>query len=309
MAREIDRKLRLTAALLGTVARKDLAAAFRRVNPKTSFEIGRADKWLRGLAQPREMEVYADWAKVLDLDRSGQWIADCDTEAFLDEICIRHDREREALLRALEASSSRGGSKARAALDLAGTFVCYSHAWSPYFRGQLIRGELTVGFESTPNRLPVTYTEVLPTGAMELRGLMLVADRSVHIQVSEPTGSAQVVTFCLFQASPPASILGGLMFGTTRIGPDAQPSVTRIVMVRLPASNARLRSGDAYLSPQGSIAGDLAALGLDVGDAAAADRLFAEFLTGDSGGFDQVPVSTYRALADVLDRRLLSTER
>jgi len=144
---------------------------------------------------------------------------------------------------------------------------------------------------------------------MELRGLMLVADRSVHIQVSEPTDSAQVVTFCLFQASPPASVLGGLKFGTTCIGPDAQPSVTRIVMVRLPASNARLRSGDAYLSPQGSITGDLAALGLDVGGSAATDRLFTEFLTGDSGGFDQVPLSTYCALADVLDRRLLSTAR
>lgn len=308
MAREIDRKLRLTAALLGTGARKDLAAAFRRVNPKTAFEIGRADKWLRGLAQPREIQVYDDWVKVLDLDRSGQWIADCDTEAFLDEICLRHGRERESLLRALETHGSRGGSNARTALDLAGTFVCYSHAWSPYFRGQLIRGELTVGFESSPNRLPVSYTEVLPTGAMELRGLMVVANRGLHIQVSEATGSAQVVTFCLFHASPPASILGGLMFGTTRIGPDAQPSVTRIVMVRLPESKALLRSREAYLSP-GSIAEDLATLGLGVGDPAATERLFAEFLMGDGGGFDQVQVSTYRALADVFDRRLLSAAR
>lgn len=244
---------------------------------------------------------------MLDLDRSSQWIADCDAEVFLDEICLRHGRDRETLLRSPEASGSRRGSKARAALELAGTFVCYSHAWSPYFRGQLIRGELTVGFESSPNRLPVTYTEVLPTGAMELSGVMLVADRGVHIQVSEAAGGGQIVTFCLFRASPPASILGGLMFGTTRIGPDAQPSVTRIVMVRLPASNARLRSRDAYLSPQDSIAGDLAALGLDVGDPAATDRLFAEFLAGDSDGFDQAPVSTYRALADVFDRRLLST--
>lgn len=308
LAREIDRKLRLTAALLGTVARKDLAAAFRRVNPNTSFEIGRADKWLRGLARPREMQVYADWVKVLGLDRSGQWISDCDTEAFLDEICLRHGRDRETLLRSVEASGGRGGSKSRAAPELAGTFVCYSHAWSPYFRGQLIRGELTVGFESSPNRLPVTYTEVLPTGTMELRGLMLVADRGVHIQVSEPTGSAQVVTFCLFLASPPASVLGGLMFGTTRIGPDAQPSVTRIVMVRLPESKALLRSREAYLSP-GSIAEDLATLGLAIEDPAATDRLLSEFLAGNSGGFDQVPVSTYRALADVFDRRWLSAAR
>lgn len=98
------------------------------------------------------------------------------------------------------------------------------------------------------------------------------------------------------------------MFGTTRIGPDAQPSVTRIVMVRLPESNALLRSRDAYL-PRGSIAGDLVALGLDVEDQAATDRLFDEFLTGSSGGFDQVPVSTYRALADVFDRRWLSAAR
>ena len=52
MAQDIDRKLRLTAALLGTAARKDLAAAFRRVNPNTAFDIGRADKWL--VDPPRE---------------------------------------------------------------------------------------------------------------------------------------------------------------------------------------------------------------------------------------------------------------
>jgi hypothetical protein len=136
---------------------------------------------------------------------------------------------------------------------------------------------------------------------------MVVANQAVHIQVSEATGSAQVVTFCLFQTSPPASILGGLMFGTTRIGPDAQPSVTRIVMVRLPQSNERLFSTDAYLPPERSVAGDLAALGLAVEDPIAVDQLFAEFLTGDSGGFDQLPVSTYRALADVFDREWLST--
>ena len=106
MARDIARKLRLTAAVLGTIGRKDLAAAFRRVNASTSFDTGRADKWLQGRAQPRELQVYEDWSKVLDLDRSGQWIANCDTEAFLDEICSRHGRDREALLGSIEASGS-----------------------------------------------------------------------------------------------------------------------------------------------------------------------------------------------------------
>src|SRR5215217_4438278 len=73
-------------------------------------------------------------------------------------ICIRHGRDREALLNVIEPSGSRDASVPGSALELAGTFVCYSHAWSPYFRGQLIRGELAIDNESSPNRLPVTYT-------------------------------------------------------------------------------------------------------------------------------------------------------
>lgn len=120
------------------------------------------------------------------------------------------------------------------------------------------------------------------------------------------TGGAQVLTFCPFQTSPPASALAGFMFGTTVIGPDAQPSATRIVIVRLPAATTRLRSVDAYLPSQGSVAEDLASLGQRVEDPAAVDRGLAEFLAGGSGGFDQIPVPAYRALADIFDRSWLS---
>ncbi len=305
MARDIDRKLRLTAALLGTVARKDLAAAFRRVNANTSFDIGRADKWLQGRAQPRERQVYEDWAKVLELDRSGQWIADCDIDSFLDEICVRHGRDRNVLSRDIEVFSGRVNGQ-NAALSLAGTFVCYSHAWSPYFQGRLIRGELTIANSSTPNRLHAFYTEVLPTGLLELKGMINIGKRATQGSVGEDSSGVPTLTFCLFPASPPASVLGGLMFGTTLIGPDAQPSVTRIAMVRLPAANARLRSTAAYLPAQASIAGDLGEFGLHVRDAAAADRLLSEFLAVGVNGFDQVSVPAYRALADLFDRIWLS---
>ena len=305
MARDIDRKLRLTAALLGTVARKDLAAAFRRVNANTSFDIGRADKWLQGRAQPRERQVYEDWAKVLELDRSGQWIADCDIDSFLDEICVRHGRDRNVLSRDIEVFSGRVNGQ-NAALSLAGTFVCYSHAWSPYFQGRLIRGELTIANSSTPNRLHAFYTEVLPTGLLELKGMINIGKRATQGSVGEDSSGVPTLTFCLFPASPPASVLGGLMFGTTLIGPDAQPSVTRIAMVRLPAANARLRSTTAYLPAQASIAGDLGEFGLHVRDAAAADRLLSEFLAVGVNGFDQVSVPAYRALADLFDRIWLS---
>jgi hypothetical protein len=65
IGREIDRKLRLTGAALGTVTLKDLAAAFRRINPATRFDIDRAHKWLQGRARPREAQVYEDWAQSL----------------------------------------------------------------------------------------------------------------------------------------------------------------------------------------------------------------------------------------------------
>lgn len=292
--------------LLGAVARKDLAAAFRRVNASTSFELGRADKWLQGRAQPRELQVYEDWSKVLQLDRPGQWIADCDLEAFLDEICAHHGRDRDTLVRGLEPSTNRG-SVPGSALELAGTFVCYSHAWSPYFHGRLIRGEFSIGVDSNPTRLPVSYTEVLPTGPMALKGSISIARRGLHAQVSDTSGSAQVLTFCLFQASPPASVLAGFMFGTTVIGPEAQPSATRIVIVRLPAATSRLRSADAYLPSQASIAEDLASLGLRIENSAAVDRRLGAFLGGGRGSFDQIPLPAYRDLADIFDRAWLST--
>lgn len=301
MARDIDRKLRLTAALLGAVGRKDLAAAFRRVNASTPFDIGRADKWLQGRAQPRERQVYDDWSKVLELDQAGQWIADCDADAFLDEICRRHGRDREALLRDMEAFGRRANVQTPA-LSLAGTFVCYSHAWSPYFHGRLIRGELTATASSTPSRLQVTYTEVLPTGLLNLKGSISIGKRVTQGGVGEDSSGVPTLTFCLFPASPPASVLGGLMFGSTLIGPDPQPSATRIVMVRLPGTVPKLRSAPAYLPGEVSIAEDLAELGLRVQDPAAVDRHVSAFLTIGIGGFDQVPVPAYRALADLFDR-------
>jgi hypothetical protein len=97
------------------------------------------------------------------------------------------------------------------------------------------------------------------------------------------------------------------MFGTALIGPDAQPSVTRILIVRLRSATARLRSADAYLPTQGSIADDMAKFGVPVEDFAVLDRRLADSFTGGSSGFDQIPISTYRSLAEVFDRSWLES--
>ena len=120
MARQVEQKLRVTAALLGTTALKDLAAAFRRINASTSFEIGRAHKWMQGPFSSRaSCSSTRTGPQVLGLNWPGQWIADCDLEMFVDEICARHGRSRDALLRAGDPGlSKRAGLGRRADGDL-----------------------------------------------------------------------------------------------------------------------------------------------------------------------------------------------
>jgi hypothetical protein len=304
MAREIDRKLRLTAASLGTMTVKDLAAAFRRVNATTSFDIERAHKWLQGRARPRELQLYEDWAAVLDLGRPGQWIAECDAEAFLDAICTRHHHDRDSLLRRAESSSGPASQPERD-LALTGIFACYSHSWSPYFRGRLIRGELSIGMGPGLNRLHATYTENLPTGRLQLEGPLTVGRRAIHLDVRGRAGDAQFA-FCLFPPPTLVSILAGLMCGATVLSPDAQLSATRIVIVRLPAASARLRTADAYLPPEASLSRDLADLGLPVADPEAVDQRLATFLAGEAGGINQITQAAYQALVEVFDRTWLA---
>ena len=306
VARDIDRKLRLTAALLGAATRKDLAAAFRRINPATPFDVDRAHKWLQGRASPREPQVYEDWATLLNLGRTGAWIADCDSEAFLDAICARHQRDRDALRRQIERPAPPSSHQPERGPPLAGTYACYSHAWSPYFRGRLIRGELTIAAAPATHRLSATYAEALVTGRLEVEGTVTLNKRALHIDVREASGDVQLA-FCLFRPAPPVSVLAGFMCGAPVIGPEVQLSVSRIAMVRLPAASPTLRQADAYLAPQASVAADLAALGLPTAEPALVDRHIAAFLGGgDGGGLDLIASDAYRALAELLDRSWLA---
>jgi len=306
MGVEIDRKLCLTAALLGAATRKDLAAAFRRVNPATSFDLERAQKWLQGRALPRDRRVYEDWARLVDLGEPAEWIARCGAEAFLERLCARHALARETLL---SRAARFGGAAAVARGDdvrasgLVGTYVCYSHAWSSYFRGRLIRGTVAIAAGSGPQRLLGTYTEALPTGRVQAEGAVTVAERALFLDLREPRGGIHVALW-LFLPTPPASVLGGFMTGTTFIGPEPQPSVTRIVMIRLPVTNSRSeRPASAYLPPGASLAADLGALGVPVAAPDAVDDALAAFLSGGAGGgLDQIPWAAYRDLVELFDR-------
>lgn len=85
------------------------------------------------------------------------------------------------------------------------------------------------------------------------------------------------------------------MMGTTLIGPDAQPSMTRVFMLRLPSHEPepRLLSEEAYLPAGSAISADLAALGYKAGDPLELDRCMVDLLKSGVGGIgvDQVPAT------------------
>lgn len=304
MAKYVDRKLCLTASLLGAETRKELAAAFRRINPATEFDLQRAHKWLQGRAQPRGRRVYEDWALLIDVGETADWIAECEVDAFVDQLCKRHGVARELLLRRAAAfgGNSHGSDGHLHEHDLIGTYICYSHAWSPYFRGHLVRGTLSIGAEGMSQRLSCTYTEALPIGRLHYTGTVTSTEREIQLQMRTERGPAQML-FWLFEPTPPISVLGGLMSGTTVMGAAPDLSVTRIIMLRLPAPHPALSITDAYLQPDVSLAGDLAGFGLAIDAPQAADGALRQFLAAPGrDGLVQVSVAAYHEVVELFDR-------
>jgi hypothetical protein len=304
MAQHIAQKLRLTSALLGTVTRKDLAAAFRAVNPKTAFDLGRADKWLQGRARPRQMSVYDDWARLLELEQPGAWVAESDLASFTAAIAARHGVDGAELGRRAGTQFEAHGHDERGS-GLTGTYACYSRAWSPYYRGQLIKGRMSIEPGPGAHGLTATYRETLPTGQLQLVGPLTLAKRGLYLHLREAGGDAQFF-LSLFPHTQPVSVLGGYMCGTAIIGPEAQPSMTRILLVRLLDAVPAADKWGGYLRAGGSIAGDLTGLGIAVEHPEAVDRQLGRFLdAGSEGGANQIPPSEFRAILEVFDRHWL----
>lgn len=299
-------KLHLTAAALGCHGRKQLCARFRAVNPDTFFDLERSHKWLQGRATPRYPQVYDDWARVIRTTHPGAWIASCSIEGFLAELCALHDQDPAELLRRARTrmpAVREGGRREDAELYLCGTYACYSRAWSPYYRGQLIGGVLTLVTSRTRATLGATYTEMLLSREVRFEGEVLLGGRALHTTVQAPsTGTSLFMTLC--RPGPPASVLCGVMSGASIIGPEALPSMTRLVAVRVPGPGG---SGGGYLLPtEGTIAADLRAQGLSLSDPAGVDALIRDVLLAHgSASADQVTSAIQAQLAAALDRSYL----
>lgn len=306
MAVEIRRKLCLTAAWLRVDSRKELAAAFHGVNPHSVFDVQRAHKWVQGRAQPRGSQIYADWARLLGLDESAEWIAECTAEAFLERLCARHGGDPVRLrLRADEfGGAGVQGSQSRER-DLVGSYACYSFAWSAYHRGHVVRSTLTIAAGSGAAKLHASYVENLPTGMLQLGGPVVRGDRVVSLQLGTPFTSAQLFLW-LFAPAPPTAVMGGVISGTTLMSAETQVSACRMILIRIP-ENGQTVSPPAYLARGASIALDLADSGLEIAEPAAVDRAIQAFLLGGGGSIDQMTAADYRDVLDLFAPHWLHT--
>ena len=306
MAVEVSRKLCLTAALLRVDSRKELAAAFRSVNPNSTFDVERAHKWVQGRSKPRDNQIYADWAKLVGLDDAAEWLVDCTAEDFLERLCAQHGCDPVRLRR---RADTFGGAGVQSYLsrdrDLVGTFACYSPAWSAYHRGHLVRGTMTIEPASGPAKLQASYVEHLPTGTLLLNGPVVRGDRVVSVQLGTHHSSAQLFIW-LFAPAPPTAVLGGLVNGTTLMSAEIQLSNCRFLVIRLP-SDASPEAPPAYLPKDASIAADLARSGLQIDAPEAVDRAIEAFLSGGTGNFDQITATAYRSVVDLLAPRWLKS--
>lgn len=287
-------KLHLTAAALGCDSRKALCARFRAVNPATRCEVERLHKWMQGRASPRGISFYEDWRRVVGSERSAAWFRESAAEPFLAELAHATGLAPEEV-RARATGGLRSPARppmAGAASTLHGAFACYSHAWSPHFRGKLIRGALRIG----PGRgggAAATYDETLISGPRRLSGEVTPGNGAVHVVLR---GDGGPLLLSVIAPGPPASALCGILAGPALIAHAPMPSASRLVAVRVPEGPA-LDATNRYMEAEAAaVLADLLGLGLDLPGAAGAGVI--EFL---SPGPTQVALIDELLVCDLLD--------
>lgn len=307
MVRDFGEKLRLTAAALSCESRKDLAAAFRRANPTTHFDVERADKWLRGRALPRDESVYRDWHRVVALDRDLHWLLTCSPGELATALADKHGISADRLLAQPEPF---GRAKAAATGNvpepsIAGRYVVYALSFSPYRAGQLTRGLVDI-WSAGAGQL-ASYVEQLQFGPVRFDGPVTFGGRGTQLKLTRTDALAVPLDFHLFLPSQPSYALAGLMCGSTTLELVSPPTVSRTVLVRLPDSAPPPVDLDLYVSEGTSLAAELAACGLPLVDLAAADAVLRRLLLGSTRpGMDQVPADDYATLISVFHQQWLA---
>lgn len=269
-------KLRLTETILGCVGLADLCARFRALNEGTECRPGLLVDWLRGRGFPQTAELFDDWATLLGLARSGAWLAGCTFAEFSAELVHAHGKRVDGLaLRAVGNRLDPDPPHSRAEPRLCGAYACYSQAWSPSHRGQIIRGSLRIQ-RTAEGFLAATYGERLLGDAMCMEGRVEITARTAHMLLRE--GASGLPIFMALTVPPGSlSLLGGIMAGPCLVD-DPLPTGTRVAAVRVPDETPVEDSNRYIRADARSIIADLRAFSLPIAELEAFGAMLAAFL-------------------------------
>jgi len=300
MAHQFAEKLRLTAKALGCVTQKELCARFLEVNPQTQFELGNSYKWISGRAQPRSGGVFDDWARVLDLERSGRFLADCPLEEFRLLLAGRYEIADDAPT--AEPKVAEAFSLGRM---LQGSYAVYSLAWSKAARGSVIRGWLEIE-PGEGGELAAQYSEQLPGGALTFSGRGVASHRALHFFLEDPEHQSTLF-LCCHTPTAPGNALLGLMAGSAYHDPESRPMAVRMLCVRNLNPSDGMASPNRYLGPSvDDIQKDIRGLGYHLAEDSDIGELCASYLSpGDGWGVVEVPMAEVETLIMRFDYQLL----
>lgn len=303
MAMQLAVKLAITAAALECTTRKELARAFARADPATTFDLDRSYKWLQGRARPRDPRLYAEWLALLRLDKSRTWLLESTPQEFLVSVAKGFGVDSEHLWQQASAFLGEDGDQPGSPLSLRhqleGVYTAYSWAWSPYYAGRVIRGTLRVAASGKLGHPDVTYSEMLQGVLTRMQGTTYESGRLLFLNLLHEEGELPLF-FSLFRPTPPVSLMLGHLAGAALVGPDPRPSVSRILMLRVPAAFDRVEMSNRYLEPDEEIVADLRLLGLSLPQELEKD--LQAFLHQESARtLDQVPTETLIRLTSALD--------
>jgi hypothetical protein len=286
---QLASKLQLTAAALGCTTGKELCGRFAAVNPATAFTVENAYKWMRGKARPRLSSVYDDWAAVLDLGLSPQFLATASFEALAAAL-RPHFFLSEETIAGIAAGAAKGEAEApapggatwRSEHILVGRYLAVSPAWASNRRGSLIAGPVDI--TARPGgALALSYREHLFGQTVEMSGRLAVDGRTAQCTLT-CSSTGRLFYFALIVPAPPGSLVGGVFCGNALHDPDARPTACRIVFLRDRALGAEaLEARARYLDADAAtLATELATLGYGGAESAAGDLL--TFLTAPGTG-------------------------
>lgn len=313
---DVAKKLELTSIALGCLTRKEICAAFARVNPNTVMTLPNSYNWQSGRSIPRNFGVFEDWATVCGIDEGPHFVMSSSLSEFVRVLGDRFGLPDELLASFGPPPEPEPSAPFDAAGDttwsagalLRGSFLAVSPSWSPVQRGRLLAGAMT--FEPAAGNVVARYQENILGRTITFSGTGRTDGQICQLML-ECEANRGIYLMAFHLPPLPGNFAGGVFAGSALYDPNSEPMSSAIVLLRNHAlTPAELVAASEYMDPDPApIANCLERLGYGRDDGLAVEQ---ELLRLLDGGDDRPSVSVRRDLigraAVMLDRRRFETQ-